>query len=249
MSSKWFLMPEKANTAKIRFICLPYAGGGAHTYLSWGKELPDNVELIAVQPPGRGTHTSVNPYTDMASLVQGLLTEIVPLLDRPYVILGHSLGSKVAFELLNQLSLHRHRLPDIFIASGSKNPSEKRIAQSIHHLPDAEFIAELARLNGTPRLVLENEELMSLFLPVLRADFEISDKYLYTGTARFPCKLLVLGGKEDVDIPIDSLKHWGQFFSEDMQVNSFDGGHFFIDTQKKAVTSFIRRELCEHYGW
>lgn len=190
---------------------------------------------------------SVSPYMDMDSLVKGLLNELVPLIDRPYVILGHSLGSMIAFELVNQLSLSQYKLPDIFIASGSKSPDVERTTRSVHHLPKTEFIAELERLNGTPKEVLENEELVSLFLPLLRADFRISEKYLYTGSCKFPCKLHVLGGKEDVDVPFESLERWKRFFSKDASIHAFNGGHFFIDTHKKEVVSLIRSILCDHY--
>ena len=44
--------------------------------------------------------------------------------------------------------------------------------------PDAEFAAELDRLQGTPPDVLANRELMELFLPLLRADFALAGDWL-----------------------------------------------------------------------
>ena len=42
-----------------------------------------------------------------------------------------------------------------------------------YDLSDADFIAHLAELNGTPREVLLDTELMRVLLPQLRADFEL----------------------------------------------------------------------------
>jgi len=190
---------------------------------------------------------SESPYSEMEPLCQKLLSEISPLLDRPYIFFGHSLGSRIAFELLNKIHEHNFRLPDIFIASGSKSPEKERSNKSIYHLPNGEFKEELKRLNGTPQAVLENEELMSIFLPLLRADFRISDKYRYKGDKKFNCKLYVLGGTKDADIPLSCLDGWSNFFDLGAEIFTFAGDHFFIDSHRGDIISFVSSVIVKDY--
>uniref|UniRef100_A0A486XVU9 Thioesterase in siderophore biosynthesis gene cluster n=1 Tax=Rheinheimera sp. BAL341 TaxID=1708203 RepID=A0A486XVU9_9GAMM len=243
MESQWFVRPKRVYLPRIRLICLPYAGGGVRTYQSWATQLPDEVELVAVQPPGRGGFMGTPAYKDMSMLVSALIDAIFPLLDRPFVLFGHSLGSRVAFELLHQLQLKNLRLPELFIASGSLSPDAARTSLSTAQLSDEQFIAKVRQMNGTPEAVLENRELMSILLPLLRADFQLSDTYCFTGSVNFPLEVHVLGGQNDVDVPLENLSYWGNFFSKNLHVHTFAGGHFFIETQRNEVIALVRRLL------
>jgi len=235
MKNKWFVIPKPNINAELKLICFPYAGGSASTFLPWLKRLPDNVELIIIQAPGRGMRMGELPYSNMEALIGDLIKIIPNILNKPYILFGHSLGSRIAFELMHQLQTLTHDLPQHFIASGSRGPHYKCMKEPIYHLPHDEFIEELKSLNGTPHAVLENKELMELFLPLLKADFEIADRYCYTGKARFNCPISVFGGEDDVDICISKLNSWGDFFETDADVHLFPDNHFFIDSQSKIV--------------
>ena len=65
----------------------------------------------------------------------------------------------------------------LFVSAG-RAPQIPHRAPPIHALPDDEFLAELRRLNGTPRELLDHEELMEVMLPILRADFALYETYL-----------------------------------------------------------------------
>jgi medium-chain acyl-[acyl-carrier-protein] hydrolase len=235
MNNEWFVIPKPNVNADLKLICFPYAGGSASTYLPWIKNLPDNVELIIIQAPGRGTRMGELAYSDMQTLIGDLVKIIPSVLNKPYILFGHSLGSRIAFELMSQLKKLSHALPQHFIASGSRGPHHKSMKEPIYDLPDDEFIEELKGLNGTPQAVLENKELMELFLPLLKADFEIANRYYYTEKACFDCPITVFGGEYDVDICLSKLSSWGTFFETDADVHLFPENHFFIDSQSKQV--------------
>jgi pimeloyl-ACP methyl ester carboxylesterase len=143
----------------------------------WSRHLPADVELVAVQPPGRADRISERAYTDIASLVADLCAAIEQLIDRPYLLMGHSLGSRVAFELARELRRRGHPPPAHFIASGSAAPQLPARGKRIHDLPREELLVELRDLDATPEAVLENQELVELYLPMLRADFRLSETY------------------------------------------------------------------------
>lgn len=241
MQNKWFIIPKPNVNADLRLICFPYAGGNASTYMSWVQSLPANVELVIVQAPGRGMRMCEPAFTDMQDLVSDLMKSMPKVLNKPYILFGHSLGSRIAFELMSQLKTFSYALPQHFIASGSRGPHIKSNKKPIFHLDEPEFIAELKKLSGTPVDVLENKELMELFLPLLRADFEIADKYCYAATADFNCPISVLGGEDDIEISLLQLESWGELFTSKPEVYLLPGNHFFIDSNKDLVLQKVTR--------
>ena len=149
----------------------------AATYVPWAKSLPPQVELIALQPPGRGSRMSELPHARMEPLVEDLMRVFPVLTDRPHVLFGHSLGSRVGFEVTLQCQLKGIPLPARFIASGSRAPHLPKRELPIHDLPDAQFVEALRDLEGTPEEILNNSELIQWLLPLLRADFRIADQF------------------------------------------------------------------------
>ncbi len=240
--NKWFVVPKPNPNAQLTLFCFPYAGGSAHTFMKWVNTLSDNVELVIIQAPGRGARMLEPLYSSMEPLIAELTKQITPLLYKPYVFFGHSLGSRIAFELMNQSQKLGYPLPKQFIASGSRSPQDLCMKAPIYRLPRDEFIDELRKLNGTPQSILENSELMELVLPLLKADFEIADTYSYKGNIKFNCPINVFGGKEDT-ISIEQLNNWGSFFTQKNTVTMLDGDHFFIDSHSHLVQSNVDKIL------
>ncbi|WDE09214.1 thioesterase [Thalassomonas viridans] len=232
--NKWLVIPKPNPNADIKLICFPYAGGSSASYLPWLSQLPTNVELIMVQLPGRGSRVFEDAFDEMEPLVKQLLKFLPAVLNKPYILFGHSLGSRIAFELALKLKEMAHHLPAHFIASGSRGP-HTALKNKIHNLPDNEFINELKKMGGTPDTLLDNNALMELLLPAIRGDFAIAEKYSYSGKETLNCPVSVLGGKDDKGITEADLKSWGNFFASPANVHMVNGNHFFIDSNKDAV--------------
>ena len=88
MSILPFRIPRPA--ARVRLLCFPFAGGGAMIYRGWDKLLPADVDVCAVELPGRGARQGEAPIDDMNRLLDDLAPDIEPLLDRPVVLFGHT---------------------------------------------------------------------------------------------------------------------------------------------------------------
>lgn len=243
MKNQWLVKPRPIPSADIKLICFTYAGGGVSIYTPWKDKLADNVELNIVQLPGRGTHFSNKLIDDMDELVSALLPKISGLLQHNYVIYGHSLGSRVGFELVRLAMSKGFPAPLHFFASGSASPKSKALGGHLYDLPDEQFIEELKKMNGTPKEILASKELMSLIMPTLRADFKIAEQYVCDRAFSIPTGVTVLGGKQD-KISSEKLKLWGEFFSS-MEIEMCDGDHFFIDSNPQQVLDIVNRKLTE----
>ena len=99
----------------------------------------------------------------------------------------------------------------------------------IHNLSESDFIDKLRDYNGTPNVVLEDKELMALFLPVLRADFAVLGTYTYHNAPPLECPISIFGGLEDDKVPIEELEAWREQTNNSFSLEIFPGGHFFIN--------------------
>ena len=99
----WFPFARTNPAARVRLVCLPFAGGGASAFRTWPQELPLDIDVWAAQLPGRETRFADPAYTRMDRLVSDLAAAVCPNLDRPYALFGHSIGSLVALELVREL--------------------------------------------------------------------------------------------------------------------------------------------------
>jgi surfactin synthase thioesterase subunit len=245
ISSDWFIRPQPKLAPAARLICLPYAGGSAATYVPWAKSLPREVELIALQPPGRGSRMAETPHTQMAPLVADLMRVFPRITDRPYVLFGHSLGSRVAFEVTLQCQLKGIPLPARLVASGSRAPYLTKSEPAIYDLPDAQFIEQLRVLDGTPEEVLNNSELIQWLLPLLRADFRIADTHR---APRNPlnCPLTVLAGTEDETVSAQEVEGWRELTSRECDIHWVTGGHFFVERNREWVLERVNAILTAH---
>ncbi|HKD74923.1 MAG TPA: thioesterase domain-containing protein, partial [Ktedonobacterales bacterium] len=73
-ASPWLIWPKPNPQARVRLFCFPYAGGGASLFRAWPDELSRDIEVCAIQPPGRENRFREPRYTSLSSLVPDLGT-------------------------------------------------------------------------------------------------------------------------------------------------------------------------------
>ncbi|TDF36341.1 thioesterase [Alteromonadaceae bacterium M269] len=240
----WFVANTAKKLPKLTLFCFPYAGGGVSTYANWHKYLSDDIEVVFVQPPGRGVRLLDDLFDNMDDLMAELSHKILPKLNRPFAFFGHSLGSRVGFELTKRLQQLRAPTPLHFFASGSRAPHVESRVEGWYLLPDSEFKAKLRELNGTPEDVLNNSELMDIIMPMLRADFKIADEYR-ANRGKINCPITVLRGTDDVDVSIDDTEAWSELTNNFSGVHDVDGDHFFIDKSPEEVVGIVDEVLVK----
>jgi medium-chain acyl-[acyl-carrier-protein] hydrolase len=157
-----------------RLFCFPYAGGSAEVYRSWQRWFPEQVDVCLMHLPGRGKRMNEPAFTHVAPLAKAIVDRIADEISVPYAFYGHSMGATIAFEVAREFARRRCNGPRHLFVSGKRAPQWPRTEPQTFHLPHDEFVAALKRLNGTPTEILDNPELMELFIGVLRADFRWS---------------------------------------------------------------------------
>ncbi len=236
-------LPTADPQVKLRLFCFPFGGTGASFYRDWQSALHNSIEVCPIQPPGREERLSEKPFTDLASLVTELGEVLEPYLDRPFAFFGHSMGALISFELARYLRRLNQPMPAYLFISGRPAPQIPLTDLPTFDLPDSEFIKELRQIQGTPESVLQNPELMALFLPLLRADFELCQTYHYNHELPLNCPFFVFGGLTDSDISQESLVSWRAQTTYPMKLQMFPGDHFFILNAQQSILQIVSQHL------
>lgn len=219
--------------------CFPHSGGSPGEYLAWTDRLPD-IELFAVQLPGRGSRAAEPPYTSMSSLVEAFVADVE--LDEPFVLFGHSLGALVAYEVARALRDAGRPGPQRLFLSAYRAPHLHSPNGERHLLDDAGLVSAIEAQHGPlPAELTANRELLELMLPVLRADLTIVANYRATPAAPLPYAMTVLGGSDDGESP-DLLAAWHDYTTGPFSTRIFDGDHFYFRERTHELLSHLTAE-------
>lgn len=224
--------------ARVRLLCFPHAGGGASGYRAWAALLPPTVELVVVQYPGREDRFDDPAPTDLVSLAGHVAAELRPLLDRPFAMFGHSMGTLVAYETLQRLRWEGAREPDLLVVSGRPAPDEALGGQL--HLGDDEGLCdELARLGGATQEMFADPEIRRVFLPYIRDDYRLVETYRPRAAEPLDCPVTVFVGTSDPECDAAAAAGWARFTRGPLAVRSFPGDHFYLVPGRARVVAEI----------
>lgn len=229
--------------ARRRLICLPHAGAAASIYRQWPDGFDADVEVLAIQLPGRETRIMEPARTSLAGLVEELIPALRPWLDRPYALFGHSMGALIAFELARTLEARTGAGPSHLFVAGQAAPHRPSRHAALHRLPDQELLAALKALSSRPDRAMDNAELMRLLLPTLRADCALCATYGWNGGEPLTCALTAFGGRHDRSVTRADLDGWRRHTTGPFDVRLFSGDHFFVHRGRAAVLRAIRARL------
>lgn len=239
--SQWFVRHGSADP-QMRLFCISHAGGGASVFRSWADNLPDGIEVCAIQLPGHESRAGESAHRQVGPVIAELRTAIEPLLDRPFALFGHSMGALLAFELTRELRRRNMPQPEHLLLAAFRAPQLPSPNTRIHHQPD-EILKAVLATDGTPRSVLDNEEIMGQLLPTLRADFELCDTYQYSDEEPLSIPLSVFGGLDDVRVGQADLEHWNAQARNDYSLTMLPGGHFFLRSSQDQLLAHLAANL------
>jgi surfactin synthase thioesterase subunit len=242
MSSSGVAILGPVEHPAARILCLPHAGGAASTYNQWHRLVPPDVEVCAIELPGRGSRFKDAALTSMAAVVEHVSALTEPLMDVPYVLLGHSMGAVVALELARR-RCGTSRPPHALVVAGCRAPYLPRPhAKPLSELPDEELVRELSRLEGLPLAMLQMPNFMKTFLPTIRADLRCREQWR-DDMRQVNIPIHVLGGRGDTAVPHADMEAWKVYSARPIRLRMFDGGHFFVRENQAQVVDYLATQV------
>ncbi|MGL4343555.1 MAG: thioesterase II family protein [Cellulosilyticaceae bacterium] len=231
--------------AKMKLLCLPYAGSSAMNYLSWRHELGNDIEVVPIELPGRGKRIREPLVEVCETLMEDVYHQVSQsITEHQYSLFGHSMGGLLTFEVLHKLVEAGKPLPKHVFISGSRAPMFRGEKKNYRQMDNQTFIDEICTLGGMSEDILRNKELMELFTPVIRADFNVLEDYSYNDNRdKIPCPVTIFYGREDHHATKESVGGWEACFETGIDYQAFEGGHFFINQQTSKVINQIKQTI------
>jgi medium-chain acyl-[acyl-carrier-protein] hydrolase len=234
---------ERRRDVPIRLFCFPWSGAGASAFRPLASSMPDYIEPLGIQLPGRGDRRGEPTCRSLQPLARDITGAVHrELSDRPgrFAFYGHSFGALMAYEVACGLS-NAGWHPELAVFSGSRAPNRPpRVV--LHTGSDARLLSELKRMGGLKSARMHDIEFLNYFLPLVRADLTTVETYRPAFTSRLHCPVSVWAGSEDWYAPPEDTAWWHDLAGSTYRSRMFGGGHFFIN-DVDAVTAALLSDL------
>ena len=241
----WGMQGREQTPARLRLFCFHHAGGSASVFRPWLNNAPRDIEICPVQLAGRENRFLEQPATSLTTLIGQIEEAIISYLDCPFAFFGHSMGAMLCFELARALRRNHGLEPRYLFLSAFAELQQPRPAP-FSHLPDGQFVDQFQRrFRSLPDDVMTNQELLTYYLPILRADFTLVETYNYYADEPFICPITAMGGLQDHVVKRSSLTAWRQHTRDLFLLRMFPGGHLYIQDAQDAVLAYLFQALAK----
>ncbi|MEZ7128899.1 thioesterase domain-containing protein [Nonomuraea sp. AD125B] len=219
-------------------ICLPYAGGGASAYAGLLRRLT-GLTVVPLQLPGRENRIGEPP----AFTISDIADEVAPATGEPYVLYGHSMGARLAFEVARELRRRGLREPSRLYVGGAHPPDRRVPLAAAADLPDDAFIDQLIRRSGALPELRDLPELRELMLPVLRSDFAWIKNYAFAPEPPLATPIVAFAGLDDGEAGVAEMLGWARHTSAGFRLRTVRGGHLFVKDRPDELAGLITADL------
>jgi surfactin synthase thioesterase subunit len=258
----WLIFPRPRPAADVRLFCFNYAGGGAATYRPWADLLASSIELVAIEPPGRGSRIDEPPIVRLDRWVDALVRQMRPYLDKPAAFFGHCLGGLTLFETARRLEADAgivhlfvsgcrppHKLNDLNLFDEDLLLTLARDDRfdplsALHEQPEHVFATILRQFDiGVTDEFLARPELRSLLLPAVRADFELTWRYRVGRQAPWDIPITCFNGLDDTYVTRENALEWNRYTRREFRIHFRAGTHFLVAEDRAFIVSAINSTL------
>eukprot|EP00908_Phaeocystis_cordata_P011239 Transcript_22089.p1 GENE.Transcript_22089~~Transcript_22089.p1 ORF type:complete len:376 (-),score=139.09 Transcript_22089:73-1104(-) len=250
---KWFPRWQKAEQPRFRLVCFHNAGSSESVWTGRGlRQTADNPfvrhcreaggELLAVELPGREARRSEGRETQLGRYAEAIFRVLAPVLQEapavPYVLIGHSMGTWLLFELSKLLQARGVPSPAQVVVSGFCAPDipERERPWSRNGPMDDEAFKQECRGWDVNAVVFAPAN-WGTFSPIMRDDFTLFDAYEYApAPAPLAVPVRAFYAAADKRIKKTHLEGWRRFTTASFSVDEVQGHHlFFYDPPQRAA--------------
>ncbi|MFJ9648673.1 amino acid adenylation domain-containing protein [Streptomyces sp. NPDC101206] len=235
-SGLWLRTLKPAAEPYARIVCIAGGGGTTAGHVPLIRHIPEGVELLGVQLPGRESRMAEAPATSMREVVAAITDELTSRTPVPTVVYGHSQGSWMAWELAHTLSALPDAPPLTLVPACAmppyaEVPPEMRRMEELAKSLGEVTVPELAvALKGIlPDDVLANEELLTTYYSALHHDATLSMNHRDSlpRAEREPLRIPVvaISAKDDPVLPEETARGWRNLTHGEFVHRVIDGSH------------------------
>ncbi|MFD8411434.1 thioesterase II family protein [Streptomyces sp. NPDC059650] len=234
-TSSWLVTHRRNPSAERRVVCFPHAGGSASFFRTWAEHLGPDVELQAVQYPGRENRLAEPLMASMGELAAGAAEALSADRRRETILFGHSMGAAVAYETLRLLEAAGTSHVTRLCVSGREMAGFPGPVDSGPR-GDADLLATMADLGGTRSAVLDDPDLRAMVLDIIRNDYHLIDTYRPDPEATpVSAEVVALTGDRDPRVDVAQVRAWESVTTGAFSLRVFPGDHFYLTSHVRSL--------------
>jgi len=244
LNARWTISSGRI-AARTRLFCFPPAGAGASMFARWRRCLAPEIDVCAIQPPGRENRRREAVVPD-AEVVLGQLEKVIcSKTDLPFAFFGHSLGGRLALDLAHRLQDRSRAMPSFVFLSGVRNPGLPFIDEpELHNLPDPVFDRYLEVLGEWPKEIFQQTAIRSRVCSLMRADLQLAASIAPLNSSRpLDCGLIVFCGDQDQVIDGKYASDWSSHSSQPVHIHLLKGKHLLTEEMQRTIIKQIGKAL------
>lgn len=245
-SSAWLRVLRDGGQARTCLVCLPHAGGSASFFRSWLAHLPEEIDLLAVQYPGREERFNEPRIACLSTLAAHIAQALLALPARTLLLFGHSMGAALAYEVGLRLETAGRGAAHVFVSAHP--PPHRQPASDLHRQDDTVLIADILRQDAEAAGLWADPQLRALFLPTLRSDYQAIETWRPERLQPLAAPIDVLLARGDQEVSHDQAQDWADLTCHTPDISLFEGDHFYFKQQPRPVIHHLLQRFAHHHG-
>jgi len=238
---KWINQFELRPQANVKLFCIPFAGGNSQIYSKWHQYLHSDIEVNAIQLPGRDSRKNESFATCLHEIAEEIC-QVLSVTEQKIAFFGHSMGALIAYEVTKRMEKTGKQVCNLFLSARPSPDMPQRFKRS--HLPRDQLISHLDSLGGTSSSILMDDGLMDNAIPVIRADYALLEGYCCSSNdSAIQTSSTLFSAENDAFVPRSHVANWKKYLPKNTSMHSFSGDHFYLNSHPQQLFSCIENEL------
>ncbi|MFF3499870.1 thioesterase II family protein [Streptomyces sp. NPDC003247] len=219
--------------APVRLLAFHHGGGSALSFLPLTRSLPGLCETFVFELTGRSGDADGAPAADYAEACARFAADAVDIVDRPVVVIGHSLGALFAHNVAALLPDDRRHLVHTVIVSASRSAAS---TAETAPMPDEPFVVrsrasllgDLHAFGGVQPELLQDPDFVDATITLMGYDLHLADTYTLPRPGPTDVPHQVWYGTDDATLPEEERSRWDESCVVPPVHRGFPGGHFYL---------------------
>lgn len=231
---------------RVKIFAFPYAMGGASSYAGLKERFTKTeIQIIPLDYPGHEARYLDDLQYSMQDIAMDIYQKISAELDEEYCLLGYSMGGTICYELYQIIKGKGRRLPLHIFLLAADHPGAPPDYTDCENMTSKRVRDIFSEMGSTPDEILQNDDMIELFLPIVEADLVATEKYVPTKKYRLECGVTLFRGTGEKNNEA-TLAGWNALLCSPCDYHIMDGGHFFMfdsDAVMDKVCGIIKKAI------
>lgn len=227
----------------IDLFTFSHAGGNSTFIAPLRNYLNKEINLKLFDYKGRGGRFNEALYDNLKDALDDAASYIINNRNsEEFAILGYSFGSTVCYYLYQFLNKMYCIQPKHIFFMSNVAPYVPDDDKELGMLPDDQFWSKIKEYGGIPEEFFEHQDLIDLYLPILRSDVNCEKLYKNDRILNIDCGMSVLYSPDDKHVD-NNVERWKDCSKNDIKFYKYCGGHFFLKNNYEKVADVINKRL------